>query len=472
MLYKYMYVVLLSFLIQGCKVPPLIQRVAHDKVPTAYAGRQDTLNPAQIVWQKYFTDKNLTALIDTALKNNQELNMMLQEIKVLQNEVQARKGAYLPFATTFGGAGVEKAGHYTRNGAVDENLNITPTHRIPRFLPDFNLGVNVSWQVDIWKQLRNAKQSAIYRYLAANEGKNFMVTTLIAEIAHTYYELMALDSQLELLKKTIRVQQNALNLVTLEKNAGQVTELAVRRFQAEVSKNQSLQYYIQQAITETENRVNFLVGRFPQPVVRDSNFNDLKPDSVSAGIPSQLLQNRPDIKQAKYGLMATNLDIAVAKANFYPILNLNASLGYQAFSPKYLLSTPKSILFNLLGGLVAPLANKNAIKATYYTANARQIQAVFNYERTILNAYIEVLNQLAEIDNLTQSYTFKVQQTDALNRSVSISINLFKSGRADYVEILLTQRDAMEAQMELIEIRKQRMNAVVRMYQLLGGGWR
>jgi len=195
------------------------------------------------------------------------------------------------------------------------------------------------------------------------------------------------------------------------------------------------------------------------------------PNVVHAGIPSQLLANRPDIKQAELDLAAAKLDVQVAKAQFYPSLGISAAVGYQAFNPAYLVRTPESILYSLAGELVAPLVNRNAIKATYVNANAKQIQAVYNYQRTIINAYVEVANQLAKISNLEKSYDLKSKQVEALNQSIGISNDLFKSARADYMEVLLTQRDALESKFELIETKKQQMNAMVNIYQALGGGW-
>lgn len=300
-----------------------------------------------------------------------------------------------------------------------------------------------------------------------------MVTNLIAEMAYSYYELLALDNQLEIVKQNIGIQSNALEIVKLEKQSARVTELAVRKFEAEVFHTKSLQYDIQQKIIETENRINFLAGRFPQPVQRSSkNFTELVPDTVQGGIPSQLLQNRPDIRQAELELQASKLDVKVARANFYPTLDLSAGIGLQAFNPAFLVKTPQSMLYSLAGDLVAPLINRNAIKAYYYSASAKQIQAAYNYERTILRAYIEVVNQLSSIDNLAKSYELKSKQVQALTQSIDISTGLFKSARADYMEVLLTQRDALESKFELIETKMQQMHAMVNIYQALGGGWR
>lgn len=458
--------------ITSCAVSPLVKRKENKTVPSSYTTSKDSTNIAKIKWKDFFTDQYLAALIDTALKNNQELNITMQEINIARNEVRARKGAYLPFLSIGAGAGAEKSGRFTRPGVVEENNDITPGQKFPEPLPNYLLSANVSWELDIWNKLRNSKRSAARRYLASVEGKNFMVTNLVAEIANSYYELMALDNQLEILKNNIGIQQNALEIVKMEKDAAKVTELAVRKFEAEVLKNQSKQYYIQQQIVETENRINFLAGKFPQPVQRNSQgFANLTIDSVQYGVPSQLLSNRPDIKQAEQILAANKLDVKAAKAEFYPSLRITAGAGYQAFDPKYLIQTPQSLIYTLAGDLIAPLINRNAIKANYYSATSRQVQAVYNYERTILNAYVEVANQISNISNLKNSYEFKAKQVDALTRSIDISTSLFKSARADYMEVLMTQRDALESKFELIETKMQQMNARINIYRALGGGW-
>jgi len=467
-------ITLVILLYTACSTPNFGRKTESKTVSASYNNMQDSINnTAKTKWKDFFTDPNLTALIDSALKKNQELNIVLQEINIAKNEVRGRKGAYLPFVGVGVGAGVEKVGKYTSQGASDDANYIAPGQKVPVNLPNYMLGANVSWEVDIWKKLRNSKNAAVAKYLASVEGKNFMVTHLISEIANSYYEVMALDNQLEILKKNIEIQQNALEMVKLEKIAAKVTELAVRKFEAEVLKNQSRQFYIMQQIIETENRINFLVGRFPQPISRNSQtFTNLVPDTIHAGIPSQILLNRPDIKQAEQELVAAKLDVKAAKAEFYPSLMITAGVGYRAFNPQYLITTPQSLLYNLAGALVAPLINRNAIKANYYSANSKQIQAVYNYERTILRAHIEVVNQLSNINNLEKSYEFKVKQVQALTQSTAISIGLFKAARADYMEVLLTQRDALESKFELVETKKQQMNAMVNIYRALGGGWK
>jgi len=428
----------------------------------------EAASSAQRSWRELFPSSELQALIEAALERNQELNIRLQEIVIARNEVSARQGEYLPKVSAGAGAGVEKVGKSTSQGVSDD------AHGVPSNLGSFSFGLTGTWEVDVWKKLRNAAKAADLRYLASIESKNFMVTQLVAEIARSYYELVAIDNQLDVLRRNIAVQADALEVVKVQKQAARATELAVQRFEAEVLKNRSHLYDLEQEKVQTENRINFLVGRYPQPVRRSAQELTAigLPGVVQRGLPSQLLENRPDVRRAELELMAAKLDVKVARAAFYPSLSIDAGVGYRAFNARHLVATPDSLVYGLAGNLTAPLLNRKAIAAQYRSANARQLQAVFEYERTLLQAFSDVANQLSMIGNLEKSYELQVRQVEALARSTEVCGILFQSGRADYMEVLLTRRDSLEGQMALIETRKRQLHAVVAVYQALGGGWR
>lgn len=457
----------------SCKVPSIVEINSSKKVPEFYTNSNDTTNISSITWRNFFKDPYLVNLIDEALKNNQELNITLQEIEIAKNDIRMRKGALLPSVGLGAGAGIDKVGRYTSQGAGDASTEIMPEKEVPDPLSDFKLGAYAHWEVDIWKKLRNSKKAAVTRYLSTIEGKNFVLTNLIAEVADSYYELLSLDTQLEIVRQNILLQNNALEIVKVQKEVARATELGVQKFQAEVLSSKNKEYVILQNIKEVENRINFLLGRYPQEIIRDkSDFLSLKPAYINSGIPAQLLANRPDIKQAELDLAAAKLDVRVARAEFYPSLEISSAVGFNAFKPNYLFTMPESLIYSLVGDIAGPLINKNAIKAEFNNANARQIQALFNYEKTVLNAYLEVVTQLSKISNLEKSYGLKSQQVDALNKSISISNDLFKSARVDYFEVLMTQRDALETKLELVDTKKEQMTAVVHIYRNLGGGWK
>ena len=457
----------------ACKIPAIVNQPVSGRVPEAYNASRDTTNTAVRPWRSFFTDPDLISLIDTALKNNQELLSTLQEVEIARNEIRAKKGEFLPRVGVGVGAGLEKVGRYTSQGAGDASTEIEPGREVPDPLPDYGVALRANWELDIWKKLRTAKKAALTRYLSSVEGKNFVLSSLIAEVADSYYELLALDNQLEIVKQNIGLQQNALEIIKIQKEAMRTNELAVQKFQAEVLSSRALEYDIIQQIKEAENRINLLLGRYPQEIKRDGHrFLNLIPPGISSGIPSQLLANRPDIKKAELELEASKLDVKVARAAFYPSFEISAALGFQAFKPSYLVKYPESVLYSLAGDLAAPLINRNGIKAAFNTANFRQMQAMYDYERTILNAYMEVSGTLSNLQNLEKRYVLKTEEVKALNQSIEISNDLFKSARADYLEVLMTQRDALESKMELIETKKAQMTAVTNVYRDLGGGWR
>lgn len=463
--------VVIAAFVYGCSFQKTTIRTENKNVPLKYQNSTDTLNIALIKWKEFFNDNLLIELIDTALKNNQELNIVLQEIAISNNEIQEKKGEYLPFLHLKTGGGIEKEGRFTRHGAVDEQLTIKDGENFPEPFSDVLLGLQANWELDVWKKLRNAKKSAVLNYLATVEGKNFMLTNLIAEISESYYELMALDNLLDIVNQNIEIQKDALNVVRQQKKAAKVTQLAVNRFEAQLLNTTNLQFDIKQRIIEAENRINFLTARYPSPIKRAStSFTDITLDSLNVGVPSQLLLNRPDIRQAEYKLAAAKLDVKVARANFYPAIGITANAGFQSFNPAFLLN-PESIMYNFAGDLLAPLVNRNAIKAAYKSANSFQIQAVYEYEQSILNAYIDVVNQLNKLENYSQSFNTKKEEVVILKQSINIANSLFYAARADYAEVLFTQREALEAKIDLVEIKMQQMRAKVNLYRTLGGGW-
>ena len=471
----------LLLVLPGCNIPALCRATCGAVLPDRYKGADnkvshdegfvDLENSAHLGYREFFEDPTLTCLMDEALVGNQELKILAQDVRIANLDVMRRSGAYLPFATLGALTGLEKSSRFSPAGAVEDQLSAAPGRGFPDPLPNFMVAANVSWEIDIWKKLRNARDAASLRYLGTQEGRNYVVTRMVADVAGNYYELLAADNRLLTLDRTISLQEKSLEVAIAMKDAARGTELAVQRFQAEVRKNQSQKLIIQQEIVEAENRINFIAGRFPQPVDRAVvEYIDLTLHALSAGVPSQQLQNRADIRQAERELAAAGLDVRVARARFYPSLILTGTVGLDAFDTRYLFATPESLIAGLAGELVGPLINKRAIKADYLTANAEQLQAVYNYQRTILNAHIEVVNHLAKVENYGQSIETKKDQLTALEASVDSATKLFQNARGEYLDVLLAQRDMMEAKMVIIETKQQQLTAIINAYQALGGG--
>lgn len=467
-----------SLILASCKAPmaTVIKDEVKENLPQNFNQdeQQDANNNSGTTpWRRFFTDPNLVGLIETALKNNQDLLITLQEIEIAKSGVLAKKGKLAPTVSAGIGAGLRKAGRYTSEGAGDATTEIEPGRKMPDPLGNFGGSISADWEVDIWKKLRTEKESAVAHYLSTVEGKNFVLSSLIEEVADSYYELLALDNQLCIIQQYIKLQEKALEISKIQKQAAASTELAIKKFEAELAKSKATEYTIRQDITEKENEINALLGRYPQPIVRSrESFMSIIPQTVYTGIPAQLLANRPDIKQAELELKAAKLDVAAARKEFYPSLEISAALGLEAFKPSYLVKMPESLAYNLVGELAGPLINKSAIKANFRAADAKQIQALYEYDKTILNAYLDVANLMSKVKNIDQYYKLKSQEAKSLDETIDIANQLFRNSRADYLEVLLNQRDALDAKMELIEAKQKQLSTVVDIYKSLGGGWK
>lgn len=474
---------LLCLAAAGCapKLPPV--REAALALPTDYVALAQDGRPAvgpaapgaaaaQRPPAAFYPDPLLAALIDEALANNQEMNILGQEIAVAEAEVEARRGELLPRLGIGARAGADKVGRHTSRGAAEARSEIEDGVEVPEPLGDLGVGLEASWEVDIWKRLRNATAAARARALATAEGRRFATTVLVAELAEAYVELMALDNQLQIVENNVALLEDSLRVVRLQKEAARSSELAVQRFDAERLQSLGQAVQLRQQIIETEVRINLLCGRSPQPVARSSGtFVDTALAPPAMGTVAALLDDRPDIREAAAALEAAKLDVKVARGLFYPSLSIDAALGVEAYAASKLASLPASLAYGASAGVLAPLLNRKAIKAQYTAANAQQLQAVLAYERTVLTAHAEVLTHAADVENMGQLVSLKVAQVGRLQAAVETSTQLFRSARADYLEVLTTRRDALEARLELVEARKSQLAAVISLYQSLGGGW-
>jgi multidrug efflux system outer membrane protein len=457
----------------GCKLYSTDLSIQSNEMPAGYNASADTSNVASIQWRKYFTDPLLVNIIDTALSGNLDLQVALQRVEVSRAATKQARGALFPQVNLNAAGGVRKFGLYTMDGAGNITTQITPGKIVPIDLPDMYLGLQSTWELDVWGKLRNQKRSAVANYLSSVEGVNFVVSSIVSDIAIAYYELIALDNEEDVILKTISKQREALEVIKLQKEVGRANELAVQQFMAQLLNTQALEKEIQQKIVRVENKINFLMGRYPQPISRSKEalFNEAS-KQVSAGVPSMLLQNRPDIRQAELQLKASRFDLKAAKAAFFPSFNITAGFGFQAFNLDYLFLTPSSLAYSAIGNMITPLVNRSAIKANFNKAKANQLELMYNYQKAVLNGYVEVANELASIQNYQQVNVFKKQQSEVLKLSVETSKELYKSAKASYLEVLFAQQSSLQVDIELIEITKQQHIATINIYKALGGGWR
>lgn len=468
----------LVVIFSSCKIK---QEVVQNKpllaAPTKFTEKSDSESSQIPFIRSLFTDKELMVLIDSALQNNFDLQNTLQRIEVARAGVRFYDGNDKPNLSAGVAIGARKFGNYTIDGVgnydTQFSTNLNDKQRIPDpVIPDYFVGLQSSWEIDLWGKLKSQRQAAAARLLASETGRNLLVTSLVSEIANAYYELQILDNELNFIQENIDLQQKAIEIIDVMKQSGQATLLAIELSNAQLLASKAMRVEVTQQIIELENKINFLMGRYPQPVIRAKKaWSEVNPPKFSVGIPSQLLVNRPDIKQAEYDLLASNADLFTAKAAFYPTLNITGSLGLQSFKALYWL-TPQSLALNALSGLMAPLANRRELKAGLMATKAEQQIAYTNYQKTILNSFTEVYNYLRMIENTNEMYDLKSEEVNVLRNSVGTSAELFRYGRATYLEVITAQRNALQSQIELINLKKKQFSGVIGLYRSLGGGWR
>ncbi|MFD0763286.1 TolC family protein [Mucilaginibacter lutimaris] len=472
----YLSVLLMVAITAGCKNYKAVTVQSTMTLPSTYRGGTDTLNSAGIPINTFFADTSLRKLIDTALKNNFDMQAALQRIEMASATLQYNKSLRLPSVNLNAIAGIERYGDYTMNGVGNYDTNLSPNingdQRIPNPTPDYFIGLRSSWEVPLWGKLKNQNKAALARFLATQSGYRMVVTELSAQIATAYYELLALDKELSIIRKNIVLQQNALEIVKIQKDGARATELAVQQFAAQLANTQALQYSTLQQITETENRLHLLTGKFTGTIHRDTSITALPlPGKLKTGVPTQLLLNRPDIRQAELELTALNADIRSARAAFFPSLTLTPYAGYNSFKAA-LLFNPSSAVFGLVGGLTAPVFNRKKIKTDYNYKVAEAKQALYQYQKTVLSGYQEVMNGLNGMENYSKYYQLKQQEFSALNNAVSVANDLYLLGRASYLEVITAQRNVLDAELQLASTKKNIYLSEVGLYRALGGGWR
>ncbi len=459
----------------SCKVLTPSPMPAPVPTPNTFTGKADTTSIGDISWKEFFTDPMLVRLIDTALQRNLDLKIAVQRVEMAQATLRLSRGAFLPSINAVATAGADKYGDYTMNGVgnFDTNLsnNIDDKQRIPNPTPDYFLGLRSSWEIDIWGKLRNQKKAAYNRFLASEKGRQAVATLLVSQIARMYYDLLTLDYESEILRRNIRLQEQAVETITVQKSAGRATELAVQQSSAQLLRTRSMEAALQQEIVVIENQLNLLLGRFPQRINRGQSIGEQAiPAVVSAGIPSHMLRRRPDIRQAELELQAAKANVEAARAAFLPSLTISPYVGFNAFDAS-LLFNPGSVAYGVLGGLIGPVLGRNVLKSSYRQSNAMSLEAVYNYQKAILSGYQEVITHMKGLENWQKVYNFRKQEVDMLQNAVTTSNELYVNGYASYLEVVTAQRSVLEAELELANSKRDQFFSLIELYRSLGGGW-
>jgi NodT family efflux transporter outer membrane factor (OMF) lipoprotein len=456
----------------GCSAPTIDVQVTDRPPPASWTGTAP-VRPRHkpLDWHKWLDDPDLQRMIEGALADSPDIAIAAQRIEMARAGVLRMGGALLPSVTAGSGAGFVKPGRYTAEGSGNATTDISPGTPTPGHLPDFAFGVQASWEIDLWGRLHNLRKSAQAQTRASQAARDLVRTAVVGDLAAAYIELVALDHADHILAQAIERQKEVAEVLRLHKNAGRANELAIQQFAAELAATEALRRDAARQAAEWEVRINVLAGRYPQPIARNKAmlFVDL-PAEVSAGVPSDLLAFRPDLREAEALIEAAKYDLQAARAAFFPSVTLTAGLGYQAYNPLYLLHTPSSLAYSFAGGLLAPMLNRRELDAQFNIAKAAQVQAVLLYQRAVIGAVGEVTAALANLEALKELLALRQTRQAALVRATEVADLLFRAGKASYLELLTARQASLEAELDVVEVWKRRRLAHVHLYRALGGG--
>jgi outer membrane protein, multidrug efflux system len=423
----------------------------------------------------FFNDSKLKAIIDEAMQNNYDVLIALQRLNTAQSQIIGFRGNLFPKLDLHVSPSMRRFGEYTMDGVGNYDTqfspNITQDQIIPEHLPDYYAGAWMTWEADIWGKLRNRKKAAVQRYLASVEGRKWVMTMLVEDIALTYYDLISKDMELDVLRQTIEIQTAELDVVKDQKEAGRTDEMVVKQFEAQLLNTIGISLIVQQQVYELENRLNLLMGRYPQPIDRGRfRLSTAENNPIYSTIPVDLINNRADIQQSLHIMASTKADFKAAKAAFYPSLNINIGAGLQSFNPTFFLN-PVSLAYNAAGGLVAPVLNRSAIISEFKVADASQVEAIYQYQSNFVRAYSEIYNQMLAIETFRSVFDTKLQEVQVLRYANDLAFELYVTGRITYLEVLYIRKNTIQSRLELIEAKKFQHFAIVSLYKAIGGGW-
>ncbi len=453
--------------IQSCRVgkpyeqptAPLLQQFGNE-APT-------DSSIASIDWNSFFKDTTLTRLIDTALQHSYNLQLAAKRIQEAQAYIKQARMLYVP--------SVDVAASATTTNPSDNSLNGKSLGAFlgKNHLEDYTLSAAVSWDVFAWGKIGYQKEAAAANYFEAYEGKKAVQTALVADIATGYYNLLMLDKQLNIAKRNIALTDTLVNMMRLQKTAGQVTELAVQQTEVQQQTAMKLVPQLEQQIAIQETAIHILSGQLPAGITRSANI-DLAYvwDNLSTGFPAELLSRRPDVRASEMAIVYANANVNVAKASLYPSFNITASGGLNAFEASKWFSMPASLFYTAAGSIAQPLLQHRVLKTQYEVSQIRKDEAVITFRQSVLQAGGEVVNAMVQLDKLKARQQVSSAQVDTLHKAIGNATLLFRSGLADYLEVITAQSNSLAAELDLADIKRQRLAAAVELYRSLGGGWK
>ncbi|WP_452230409.1 efflux transporter outer membrane subunit [Lacinutrix sp. MEBiC02404] len=425
-----------------------------DNLPT------DSISIADVSWKTLFTDTYLQQYVEEGLQNNMDVRIALQQIVAAEAYAKQGKAGYLPTLNVGANYTRQEFSENSQFGSIFSGGTDT-----------YDITANLSWEADLWGKIRSGKRATQAAYLQSVAGHQLVKTQLISSIANTYYNLLALDAQLEVTKQTITTRESGVETIKALKDAGQVTQVAVDQNIAQYNNAKALQVDIETAIFKTENTLSILLGKGPRNFERSSLDLQKIEEDITLGVPATLLSNRPDVMAAEYGLIQSFELTNVANSNLYPSLTLTASGGLQSLELDKLLNL-NSLFATVVGGLTQPLLNQRALKTQKEVAIAQQEQALLQFKKTLLVAGSEVSNALFSYESETRKFEFRKSEVEALRQAESNSEILLKNGYANYLDLLTARQSALSAELNIIDSKLQQLVSIVDLYEALGGGWK
>lgn len=419
----------------------------------------DSLSMADISWKDLFSDSYLQQYINEGLQNNLDIRTAIQQILVTEAYLKQGKAGYLPTVSATAQMTHQELSGNSQFGSLFSSLD------------QYELSGSLSWEADIWGKIRSNKRASEATYLQSVAAHKAVKTQLIASIATTYYQLLALDAQLKVTEQTVAAADSSVVTIKALKDAGQANQVAVDQNIAQYNNAKALLVDIKATIFKTENALNLLLGRSSQPIQRGSLENQNFDAEIKVGVPSTLLSNRPDVIASEYGLINAFELTNVARSNFYPSLTLTANSGFQSLELDQLLNA-NSLFATLVGGLTQPIFNQRRIKTQHEVAKAQQEQALLAFKNTLLTAGNEVSNALYDYEAETEKFEYRQNEVEALRNAESNSEELLKNGYANYLDLLTARQSALSAELNLIDNKLQQMLSVINLYEALGGGWK
>lgn len=460
----------------ACHIPKVAMEKENLKMPNDFSSAsEDTVSDGVLPWTFLFSDTILKSHVERALLNNPDMRITMQRVEASAVESAAQRNAIIPEVGANVGGGTVRFGDYTIDGVgnFDTNLsdNVDDSRRIPNPVPDLILGLSTSWEAGLWGKYKNRKRKAQEQLLSSVEGRRWVQTMLVAQVSKYYYDLVALDAEIRMIDRSVQLQESALEIVKIQKEGGRVNELAVKQFESQLLDFKALEKSKRLERVLLENEMNALVGNFGGEVLRADSlrWSDL-PAVLRTGSPEALLKNRPDVKAAMHEREAALANVRVAQAYFYPDLSFQGFFGVNSFRPDVLFTLPASMAFTALGGLAAPIVNRNTVKRNHRIAIAEYNQSHFSYKKSLLQAFREVNDELQKISYFETIAGYRNNQRSVMAEAENVSAELFTTGYANYVELLMIRNSRLAAEIEYIEAVRDRMQATIGLYRALGGG--